>query len=59
MSGGASPVITRVYGKSTKTDSCARAVRLLLNFRESNEKEVTQPGGPVEAKGIQDARPAA
>ena len=58
MSGNADAVVTRVYGASAEKDSCARAVRLVLNFRESNKK-ATQSGGPVEAKGIQDARPAA
>jgi hypothetical protein len=58
MSSEAYATVTRHYGESAETDSCARAVRLLMNFRESTEK-ATQSGGPVEAKGKQDARPAA
>jgi hypothetical protein len=57
VSGEPEAVVARLYGEPADTDSCVRAVRLVLDFTECNEK-ATQSGGPVEAKGIQDARPA-
>lgn len=44
MSGGASPVITRLYQMSPELESCTEAVRLLLNSRRIEQKR-----GPMTA----------
>ena len=49
MGSRANPVVTRFYRESSEVDSCAQAVRLLLDFTESKQM-ATRPGGHDDAE---------
>ena len=49
MGSRANPVVTRFYREPSEVDSCAQAVRLLLDFTKRKQM-ATRPGGHDDAE---------
>ena len=52
MGSRANPVVTRFYQESSEVDSCAQAVRRLLDFTKSKQM-ATRPGGHDDAEDLE------
>ena len=55
MDGRANPVLTRFYREPGEPDSCAQAVRLLLDFTKRKQM-ATRPGGHDDAEDLENDR---
>jgi hypothetical protein len=55
MGGRANPVLTRFYREPGEPDSCAQAVRLLLDVTKRKQM-ATRPGGHDDAENLENDR---